>query len=202
MKVKIGKYVDRFRWGVQLEDWYYKKIFPEDYWDRDAKDFGRFGKTFIWFTDQLQILLNMTLNKIQDKKKRKVKVVIDDYDTWNADHTLGLIILPVLKKLREDKMGIPFVDKEDAPADFFEEKKDPTDPDGFSERAWDYVLGEMIWTFEQLTDETSEDEFFKEVESDDVLGKYELDREGYDKREVRIKNGLRLFGKYYRALWT
>jgi hypothetical protein len=61
------------------------------------------------------------------------------------------------EKLREDKMGIPFVDKEDAPADFFEEKNDPNDPDGFSERAWDYVLGEMIWTFEQLTDETSEE---------------------------------------------
>lgn len=203
MKVYIGKYVDRFRWGADLETWYYQKMFPEDHWDRDLEDFTWFGKTFIWLTDQLQILLNMTLNKLQDKRDRKVVVRVDNYDTWNADHTLALIIYPVLKRLKEDKMGIPFVEAGDAPAELFEQRNDPNDPDGFSEKAWEYVLDEMIWTFGQLADVDSDDEFYKEIPgSDHPFGKYELDKEGYDKREERIKNGLRLFGKYYRGLWT
>lgn len=204
MKVYIGGYINRISWGSDLETWYYKKMFPEDHWDRDLKDLSWFGKSFIWLTDQLQILLNMTINRIQDKRQRKIKVRIDNYDVWNADHTLAQIILPVLKKLKEDKMGIPFVDKEDAPAELFEERNDPADPDGYSEEAWSYVLDEMIWTFGQLADENSDDEFYKETNpgSDSVFGRYVLDREGYDKREARIKNGLRLFGKYYRGLWT
>jgi len=54
-------------------------------------------------------------------------------------------------------------------------------------------MEEMIWTFEQLkSDGTEFDLFYKDGE---------WDFEGHNKYEERIKNGLRLFGKYYRGLW-
>ena len=35
-----------------------------------------------------------------DRKNRAETVVIDDYDVWNLDHTLALIIVPALKLLK------------------------------------------------------------------------------------------------------
>ena len=35
------------------------------------------------------------------EKERKVNIRIDNYDLWSMDHTLSLIILPMLKKLKE-----------------------------------------------------------------------------------------------------
>jgi hypothetical protein len=47
--------------------------------------------------------------------KRKIDIRIDTHDTWSMDHTLGLIILPMLKQLKETKHGSPFVDDVDVP---------------------------------------------------------------------------------------
>ena len=35
----------------------------------------------------------------------------------------------------------------------------------------------------------------------DQISKIKVDHEGLDAHNERIKNGLRLFGKYYRTLW-
>ena len=40
----------------------------------------------------------------------KQDVQVDEQDLWNADRTLALIILPVLKGIKEDKQGAPPVD--------------------------------------------------------------------------------------------
>ena len=40
-------------------------------------------------------------------KSRKVKIKIDRHDTYSMDHTLALIILPMLVQLRNTKHGIP-----------------------------------------------------------------------------------------------
>lgn len=118
-------------------------------------------------------------NWIYSKKKRKINIHIDDYDVWNADHTLALIILPVLVKLKEVKHGSPCVDNEDVPEEIA--KLDV-------HQKWNYVLDEIIWTFEQLADPDKE---------------YDLpsDRETQINYSNRITNGLILFGKYYRGLW-
>ena len=44
-------------------------------------------------------------------------VKIDKWDTWSMDRTLSDIILPMLKQLKKDKHGAPFVDDEDVPTD-------------------------------------------------------------------------------------
>ena len=151
---------------------------------------------------------------IYNKKSRKVKIHIDDYDVWDASYTMALIIHPILVKLKEDKQGIPFVDNEDVPEELRDEKD-------YGEKKWDYVLDEMIFAFEKLSMADWEDEFrsgdldMQFIESDIKIGgektfqwvegpnsTYEVDQEGIDKTRERIENGLKLFGKYYMDLWT
>ena len=64
------------------------------------------------------------------KLKRKIKVRIDKYDTWSMDNTLALIILPMLKQLKETKHGSPLVDDEDVPEHMRHTlSKGPDEPD-------------------------------------------------------------------------
>lgn len=41
------------------------------------------------------------------KEDRVVNIHIDKWDTWNMDHTLALIIVPMLKQLRDTNHGYP-----------------------------------------------------------------------------------------------
>ena len=124
------------------------------------------------------------------QKKRKVQVHIDRWDTWNMDHTLALIVLPMLKQLKETKHGSPYVDDEDVP-EFIRSTTAPPrenewDTDAYHFIRWEWVLEEMIFAFENILE-------------DDWT--YSLDKETRDMYNDRVENGLRLFGKYYRALW-
>ena len=131
--------------------------------------------------------------------KRKVKVRIDPYDTWSMDHTLGLIIVPMLKQLKETKHGSPFVADADVPEELRSTMVPPVedyDTDNNHHKRWDWVIDEMIWAFEQTIDETSDDHFFnRSVEP------YAYDKEGHHAHILRIDNGIQLFGKYYQGLW-
>lgn len=118
------------------------------------------------------------------RKNRKIEVVIDSYDIWNLDHTLSLIIHPCLLKLRESKHGSPRVDNDDVP----EELRSEIDPVTWDEptvhEKWSWVLDEMIWSFDQIANNDR-----CGIGTDQVA-------------EERIDNGMRLFGKYFRGLWT
>jgi hypothetical protein len=122
------------------------------------------------------------LQKFLDTVHPRVEYVkIDKYDTWNADHTLAMVILPVLKQIKETKRGAPIVSDEDVPDEIKSMNAPRTesdwDIDEFYFKRFDYVLDEMIWSFEELLDRDND-----------------IDYE-------RINNGLRLFGKYFRGLW-
>lgn len=144
-------------------------------------------------------------NWIHENKERKVKVRIDDYDTWNADQTLALIILPLLKRLKENKYGSPFVDNEDVPPELRYDDPEP----GYDENGnwnsgggnwvhykWEWVLNEIIWTFEQLNSDWELQYYGENFPYD------ETDINGIQAHQKRISNGLRLFGKYYQGLWN
>lgn len=132
-------------------------------------------------------------------EEHEVSVEIHPYDSWSADHTLAHIILPLLKEVAKNKHGAPIVDMGDVPSELrvndpeskeFWGASEDLDPK-FFER-WDYVIGEMIWAFEQkLTD--WEDQYHKEPE---------IDFDGYYAHQDRMSNGFRLFGKYFENLWT
>lgn len=139
-------------------------------------------------------------------------VKIDKWDTWSMDYTLSHIIVPMLKQLQKTKHGAPLVDDEDVPEELRSTsappKEDEHDVDGNHFKRWDWVLNEMIWSFEQNLDTNSEDKFYDHSEvvtkKHDIFGqlhKLKVDHEGLDAHHKRKANGFRLFGKYYRGLW-
>jgi hypothetical protein len=131
-------------------------------------------------------------NWIDSKKKRTIKVRIDYHDTWSLDHTLAYIIHPALKKMRDNKCGAPYVDDEDVPDHLKKSAAPPTenewDTDDNHFKRWDYVLDEMIFSFEMKNSEWEDD--------------HRGDWDSRQEVEKRIDNGFRLFGKYYQSLWT
>ena len=151
---------------------------------------------------------------------RDIKYIkIDAWDAWSLEHTLSPIILPILKELKRVKHGAPFIADEDVPPKLranrgvYKGNADPAlhkindDVDSKFFRRFDYILDEMIWTFEQLSMDDHEGKFYDHTESrkekdlNKSVSKIKVDRVGLRKHNERIDNGLRLFGKYYRALW-
>ena len=156
-------------------------------------------------------------------------IKIDNYDTWSMDSTLTPIILPMLKQLKETKHGAPYTEDKDVPERLrsttkaaVKSKKNSWDSDGNHFKRWDWILNEMIWSFEQLADDDWEAQFHsgnsdvvwvpsKELDAKGKPRNYEMkkgpkdtrkwDKKGYMKYSERIDNGTRLFGKYFRALW-
>ena len=146
-------------------------------------------------------------------------VKIDKYDTWNMDSTLSKIILPMLKQLQATTNGAQFVDNEDVPEELKSTnapaKETEWDIDDNYFKRWDYVIGEMIWAFEQKNSDWDEQYQSGEHdigwEKDEKTGMaklklgsndtYEIDMEGMKLHQVRITNGFRLFGKYFEGLW-
>jgi len=183
MKVNIGPYRNWIG-PYQIAE---KILFWRDKYEDDSVH-----KLGTWLSNTF---LNKICNWIHKKKKRKVKICIDSYDTWNMDHTLGLIIVPMLKQLRDHGSGSGRVDDEDVPeylrSTSAPPKKEEYDIDDNWHKRWEWVLNEMIWAFEQVIDENNDDEFFKNG----------FDSEGYKAHGERIQRGTTLFGKYYRGLW-
>lgn len=166
-----------------------------------------FEKFLEWLEDKIQSFYNIFNWIWFDRRKQKIKVRIDEWDTWGMDYTLTLLIIPMLKQLQATKHGSANVDIEDTPKHLHppEDKRDlkvgETDSK-FHER-WDWVLNELIWTFEQLRDDDWQEKYIKFKDSDNLLN-FEIDYKdeiGYNKHQERINNGLRLFGKYYTNLW-
>lgn len=166
-------------------------------------------------------------------EKRDIRIKIHSYDVWSMDHTLAMIILPMLKKLKSTKTGSPIVADSDVPHmprqgsssnetmqyDLFEsDEQDQLFWDQYHDR-WEWVMGEMIWAFEQLLDDDNDDQFWitrPEIDPDDMFEdsaddpglkvlKWQrrgvLDTEARARHHERIQNGLRLFGTYYQGLW-
>ena len=160
--------------------------------------------------------LNKFCNWLEKKRKRKEKIKIHYYDVWSMDYTLSLIVLPMLKQLKEVQHGAPHTDDEDVPEGLglrsseapIKENDYDTDDNHF--KRWDWIMDELIWTFEQLCeDNKGESQFFDHSkctkDSEDILdwskSKVQIDQEGLKKHEERVQNGCRLFGKYYQCLW-
>ena len=106
--------------------------------------------------------------------QRKISVQIDDFDTWSLDHTLALIIHPALVKFKQDSLetGHPCLGSDDV--------ESCTSGICGCETKWQEMLDKMIYAFKSIID----DEFSETAE------------------EKKIQEGLELFGKYYRGLWT
>ena len=213
MKIYIGPYRDR--WVSYVHDKYMNKKYGVIGWPEYGQK-GMVHKTepmreaFLRnLEDALQWIYNHTINLILDRLPgQKKKIRIDKYDTWNMDHTLASIILPMLKQLKETKHGAPMVDDEDVPAEIMAKYADEkpeysTDSNWF--KRWDYVLNEIIWAFEQKCVDDWAEQYYGEWIEDEtkMFGGHHInvDDEGRQKHQERMSNGFRLFGKYYESLW-
>jgi hypothetical protein len=174
--------------------------------------------------------ISKTIQWVWDKVDHKIDYVkIDRWDTWSMDHTLSYIVLPMLKQLQSEKHGAPFVDDEDVPEELKSTSAPPKeneyDTDANHFKRWDYVLNEMIFAFEHKVDDSWEDAYrsgdFDTIwvpvdEKGNEVPKgehkyyqmkdgpkhtYQCDYDAIQLVHDRMKNGFRLFGKYYEGLW-
>lgn len=163
------------RWDYKAKDWlseflahgFHKELVAEDKSWRmnDDRPNSWFYNLLLW---------------IDSKKKRKINIHIDNWDTWSMDSTLSPIILPMLKQLKATKHGSGVVDLEDVPEymrttntedydsqkcfDFYNES---VIENGYDLHArYDWVLDEMIWAFEQLQPDYDWEEQYRSGEHD------------------------------------
>lgn len=200
MKVNIGPYLNWYG-PYQIFALFQKLGFSEkttDHWAEKSPE---------WFTNFCQW--------IYDKRKRKIKVKIDKYDTWSMDSTLAYIIIPMLEQLKATKHGTP--------VSMFEEK-DGLDTFGNpSEEAytkamerWDTALSHMIWSFKQILEEDHDsfqivggkldlNTYLEDEGKDTVPLRWEVEPHtnwnAYYAYHERIQEGLTLFGQHYQSLW-
>lgn len=201
MKVFIGPYhnwVGPYQIAEALCFWT-----KRDQFNRKPPWVHNFGTWLATNKDGTDSWLSKFCQWVHSKKKRKVKIKLHPYDTWNMDSTLALIILPMLKQLKESKHGIGNIDPEDCPPELgvgFNREDHET---WYSPERWNWFIDELIWTFSQFDPEFDEEEkYFTESDSpSDSFDRFKIDTEGLNAHNKRIDNGLRLFGKYYRTLW-
>jgi len=214
MKVYIGPYSHWF----QPYRWV-KKIIQRKYSSDRGRRLEEYEKTSKiaqrWFG-----WLRALEDWVDSFYTRKVKVRIDYYDTWSMDNTLALIVLPMLKQLRDAKPGSPAVDDDDVPEELKSSSADPLTEEqknaGYTDnnwhKRWEWVLNEMIWAFEQINDENAENQFHSDldpaeprddpgIEFEEAMRRGKFDKDGYIAWQNRKTRGLTLFGKYYEGLW-
>jgi hypothetical protein len=148
---------------------------------------------------------------VEDDTPRQVDITIEEHDTWSMDHTLALLIVPMLKQLKATKHGAPLVDDEYVPEHLRSTAAPPKehewDVDNNHFERWEYVLDEMIWAMEQIVDHDNEDLFYdmsnvnKEAELMEQIDAILCDRAGLQKHHERIANGTKLFGIFFQSLW-
>lgn len=137
--------------------------------------------------------LSNLLDWIHKKRERVEYIHIDRHDTFSAYSNIAAITMPLLQEFNKYRNGAPVVDIDDVPDELkVQVFSDPADhcDDNFFKR-WDWVINEIIWTMEQLV---NEDDIHIVLQHED----------GYDdflQNQLRMDNGLRLFGKYFRNLW-
>lgn len=174
--------------------------------------------------------LSKFLRWLNSFRKQKISVRIDRWDTWSMDYTLAHIILPMLKQIKEQKQGSPLVDDKDVPEylrstsapPLSQEQIDSGENDSNYHKRWDWVLDQMIFSFEcKLHDDweskfySGETDYRSKVVSWDKDGKplfYEfvegpnhtakIDTQGLLEYQKKISSGFKLFGKYYESLWS
>ena len=94
--------------------------------------------------------MKVFLGPYEDDDERREEVQIHNYDTWSMDHTLALIIEPMLRQLKDTQHGAPYVEPEDVPEELRPSEKDEYGNDDTHFKRWDWVLDEMIFAFATL----------------------------------------------------
>jgi len=132
------------KWVHHLGEWLaYGSIEPE----------AKAGDIIKWSLDRPDTLLSKLLSWVYSKQKRIIEVHIDPWDTCSMDHTLSLVILPLLKQLKESRHGWGLIDLTDV------HKELHGNVDEQHQQGWIWILDEMIFAFESKMDDSWEKQF-------------------------------------------
>jgi hypothetical protein len=105
---------------------------------------------------------------------RFVEIEVDRNDVVSMDTTMSILLLPMMRKFKENNMGYPY------------NGEDENDPDGEEgEAKWNAVLDEIIWAME-VTAKGAHYDWFGE----DRLSLH-----------TRRQNAFEMFGKNFTKLW-
>tara|TARA_R110000868_G_scaffold25423_11_gene99276 strand:- start:22520 stop:23170 length:651 start_codon:yes stop_codon:yes gene_type:complete len=207
----------------------YVRIGPYKNWITTYKFFDQFEKYIgekwcDFLSDHTQTIVNACWNK-WGTQKRKVEVRIDDSDVFGMNHTLSYIILPMLKMIKDDKQGAPYIPDEDVPEHLKSTAAPPKENDWDTDdnhfKRWDHVLDCMIWSFQELHDDfPGEEETWtqkgeiadqgKMFDGPNEDGNYTLkwktkpilDKDANAAYHARLDHGFLMFGKHFTKLWT
>lgn len=176
---------------IRINQWFESKKF-EDYQDERLHKLGEFfahgfakeiprSERRAFHDDRPHTWLYKLCTWIHEKKKRKIKVKIDDWDTWSLDATLAIIILPMLKQLKATHHGSGYIELEDVPEEMRYNQSEEYDAqstfefyheDGVEKKECDvhtryaWFLDELIWTFEQLQPDCDWEDQYRSGEID------------------------------------
>lgn len=131
------------------------------------------------------------------KPYRKVKIELIEDDMFCLDNTLAKIIHPCLVKFKEGQTGYPY---------------------NLSKKKWNEILDKMIWAFSNIANDNmttpAPSDYGINYENSSDFNNYELLhadwtktqgyidwKKDYENHRKKIKEGLRLFGKYFESLW-
>lgn len=171
--------------------------------------------------------VNLTKYPKDPSKERKIDIRIDKWDLWDFRSSVGLIILEWLKQFKDyNKHGVPgdmpaFSQTQESytPQMAFDFYIKDNPPYSLAEKEWDDILEKMIWSFDEIINETNGDCYWTvkpEADWDDLRddtpnenGFYELkwkvegklDKTKMQQYNDRIQEGLDLFAKYCVNLW-
>ena len=229
MKVKMGpykNYIGPYQIAQKIFFWTENKYWykdDSDQWPEWVEHFGDFlayGK-YPALGDEPKTLLYKLLLWIDARRKRSISIKIDNYDTWDLNTTMCMILHPSLIQLKETNHGCAQVEESDVPKEFHWSHLEPESEWNHSEeqfqqklKAWDWVMDEMIfacwseindWESEyyrdsEYTTEETEDGYTRMIFPEKTVAEELLSLERAI-IEKRISNGFRLMGLYWRSLW-
>lgn len=103
--------------------------------------------------------MRVILGPFRKKGNRTIKVRIDGYDCWNANHSIAVIALPLLKRFKERAAGHPWQ---------------------ITMEEWNKILDQMIWSMQMVVEEkdcigstTKVKNFYRKLQKGfELFGKY------------------------------
>lgn len=138
--------------------------------------------------------MKVSISNYNKTGKRKINVSVGVDDIISADNTLAHVIVPVLKKYLNRCGGVPGVlmtNEHWKLCDFGKKTKAQKARlkklNEATSKEWKSIIESMLWSFTQIAKGYP----------------YNLDVNGsHGEYSKKIQDGLDLFGKYYRHLWT